>query len=225
MGLYSASLQHRPDQYVVDNSDKTYGECISNAVLDFLHLWLGASGLKLWIRVWLVVLLAGVVSPLAFLPHPFAVTNLVTMLLVNVPLTGRELIRVRGINKNMGWPHVVTWIPVVIVNVFSLTTDSIGWGVYAGQLTWDNAGDSAYEKARFVVIVFNTVILWISGALDVVDTILYYGYGDHSVVRSEWTTDQLLISLTASDSGKENENESEEGMDRTDTHVTIAVDI
>merc|ERR1712150_405459 len=152
---------------------------------DVMTLLFGTSGLKLWIRVWLVFLICGVMAPLAFLPHPFAITNLAGAVIIFV-LNGRELVRVRGVNKNMGWPHFVGWIPVLIVNILCLATDAID----GQQLTWDNASD-AYEQARLVVVWYNTIALAISCAFDVVDTVWYYGSGKTDIERSQWTMRQL----------------------------------
>ena len=220
MACHNSSLQHRPGQYVVDNSDKTSVQVIGNAVQDIMHVWLGESSLKLWIRVWLAILWLGCMSPLAFLPHPFAITNLVAMFVI-VGLDGQMVVEVRGVNKNMGWPHLVGWIPVLVINILSLTTDSIGWGDYGDKLTWENAGTSAYEKVRFVVVIFNTVTLATSCAFDTVDTFLYYARDEQKIERSRWTTDQLTLLVAQADDDYMNKD-----MDQTDTNnMSVMIDV
>ena len=188
MVLFNPSFSHNEGQYYI-NQDRSFGRVVADVMLDVMTAWMTESSMKLWVRIWLFFLMTGCLLPLAFLPHPFAITNLVGVLVI-LPLNGRELARVRGINKNMGWPHVLGWAPVMIVNILCLTTDSIGSD---GQLTWENAGDDAYEKARYVAIVYNTVILGISILFDAADTIFYYGFGKTNIERSRWTTDQLEL--------------------------------
>lgn len=88
------------DAYAIENGDKVLAQQVYNACGDVMTAWLGESSLKNWIRVWLCFLMLGCLCPLAFLPHPFAITNLVGMVVILVG-NGRELIRVRGLNKNM----------------------------------------------------------------------------------------------------------------------------
>lgn len=111
-----------PGLYVIDNSNVSTFTTLYNAVMDFMTILLGESGIPLWVRLWLFALMTGVVSPLAFLPHPYAIANAVAMVFI-LTVNCRELVRIRGINKNMGWPHVVGWIPVLVVDVLSLRTD------------------------------------------------------------------------------------------------------
>lgn len=177
-------------------------QVVGDAVMDFVTAWLAESSLKIWIRIWLCFLLAGCMAPLAFLPHPFAITNLVAMIPILV-FNGRELARVRGLNKNMGWPHIVGWVPVLFVNVLALTTDRIG-----GELmSWENANGNAYQQARVVVVWANSVILGISCAFDAVDTYLYYVKGETTIERSKWTTDQLTPAAVATNNCCHNEQE------------------
>ncbi|CAB9496235.1 expressed unknown protein [Seminavis robusta] len=188
MALYNPSLSHHENQYYVDQNRSSL-QAIADVFCDCATVWLTESSLKLWIRVWLCLLMLGCMSPLAFLPHPFAVINLVGMMVILV-LNGRELIRVRGVNKNMGWQHIVGWMPVLLVNIICLTTDSIGDD---GMLTWEAARDDSYKKARYVVIVYNTITLGISVLFDAVDTILYYRYDKTNIDRSQWTTSKLVL--------------------------------
>lgn len=82
-----------------------------------------------------------------------------------------------------GWPHLVAWIPVLIVNTLVLSTDSIG------MVRWQSDG---YQKARFVAVLFNTITLGISCLFDAVDTYRYYVVGQTSIERSSWTISELL---------------------------------
>jgi hypothetical protein len=159
---------------------------VRTMLCDWMTVWLGRSDLKGWIKVWLGFLLVATVCPIVFVPHPFATANIVGIFVILI-LNGHELIRLRGFAKNMGWPHLVAWIPVLIIDVLCLTTDTIR----GGQLTWDNAGDSPYQKARFVILWYNLVALSISCIFDVNDTVMYYCYDVTRVDRSEWTKKQL----------------------------------
>jgi hypothetical protein len=134
-----------------------------------------------------VFLCFGCILPLGFFPHPFAITNAVALVFIAI-FNGKEVARVRGVNKKMGWPHVVAWVPVLVVNILSLSTDLIG---DQQQLTWDNAGESTYQRARYVVIWINTITLFISCLFDIVDTVQYYFAGARTIDRSRWTTNQL----------------------------------
>ncbi|CAJ1965259.1 unnamed protein product [Cylindrotheca closterium] len=104
-------------------------------------------------------------------------------------LNGREMVRVRGVNKNMGWPHVIGLLPTIVVGILSLTTDRIGKG---GKLTWDAAGDDTYKQARFVLMWYTIIVFAICLLFDIVDTVLYYNYGKTTIDRSAWTTRQLI---------------------------------
>ena len=59
------------------------------------------------------------------------------------------------------------------------------------KLTWDNAGDDAYEKARYVAVLYNTAIMGISLLFDINDAYQYHVCGNQNISRSRWTTDQL----------------------------------
>lgn len=214
MVFYNPSLSHNEGEYLVDNGSLSTPYLVFRAVQDVMTVLLGESSLKIWVRVWLTVLMIGTMSPLAFLPHPYAITNLVGMCII-MTLNGRELLRVRGVNKNMGWQHIVGWTPVMVVNILCLSTDWID----DEQLTWNNAGDNAYEQARFVFVVLNTTTSGISILFDFVDTILYHIYGQTSIERSQWTTDQLTRSAPLPLKEKE-----EEGAVPDATSKTAAVD-
>jgi hypothetical protein len=84
----------------------------------------------------------GVVDPFAVLPHPFAITNLVGFFVV-LGLKGRELVWVHGINQNKGWPHVIAWAPILVVDIPSVSTDMID----GRQITWANAVNNSYFDA------------------------------------------------------------------------------
>mmetsp|Transcript_3096 Transcript_3096/g.4253 ORF Transcript_3096/g.4253 Transcript_3096/m.4253 type:complete len:167 (-) Transcript_3096:259-759(-) len=152
------------------------------AVLDILTVWAGKSPMKLWVRIWLVFLLCGVMIPFPFLPHPFAWTNLAAFHIILI-FNGREVLRVRGVNKAMGWPHLVGWIPVLVVNILSIFTDTFQ---DYGKLTWDRAEDG-FEKARVFGLWYNTVTLFISCLFDANDTYQYYMRGVKEVDQSEYT--------------------------------------
>lgn len=173
-------------ELVIDNVGKSFPQVFHQSVLDFMTVWFGKSGMKAWLRVYLIFLFCGVMCSLAFLPHPFAITNAVGMVIVTF-FNGREFVRVRGINKNMGWPHLVGWSPVLVVNLLSLFSDVI----QDQKITWEDA-ENNYEKARFVCLWFNTAMIGISCIFDVFDTVWYYAYGKTSIERSQWTVDDII---------------------------------
>lgn len=176
----------KKENLVVDNSKKPYMEVLIQTHGDFLTVWLGKSPMPLWVRCWIVVLLVGVMSPFAFLPHPYAIADAVGMVFILI-FNGLELVRVRGVNKNMGWPHLVGCIPVLVVDALSLFTSRID----GEQLTWQNAGVSVYYQARVFFVWYNFVTLIISCLFDTYDTFLYYFIGEKWIDRSDWTIQQL----------------------------------
>ncbi|CAJ1965265.1 unnamed protein product [Cylindrotheca closterium] len=186
MTLYNPNFVHDEKAYQIPERSLCQG--IIDAHKDFMSVWLMESSLKIWVRVWLVLLTAGIMAPFAFLPHPFAITQLVGVAVVFV-LNGRELVRVRGVNKNMGWPHLIGFVPTIVVGILSLTTDSIG---NDGKLAWDAAGDDTYKQARFIIVWYSIVVIFICILFDIVDTVLYYKYNKTNIERSAWTTRQLI---------------------------------
>ena len=186
--LYNPSLLHKPNEYVVDNSNRTTPQAILDGVYDVMTWWLAESSNPLWVRAWLALLLVSHVFPLAFLPHPFAITNLVAYLVMVGFLVGPKLCARRGLDKEMiSTAHFVVLPPVLVINILSLTTDLID----DEKLTWDNAGDDAYEKARYVAVLYNTAIMGISLLFDINDAYQYHVCGNQNISRSRWTTDQL----------------------------------
>eukprot|EP00954_Amorphochlora_amoebiformis_P027022 1382763-Amorphochlora_amoeboformis.AAC.1 len=65
----------------------------------------------------------------------------------------------------MGWPHLIGWIPVIVVNIIAITTDELG-----DALTMTNADGNAYLQARVFTVWYSTVCTAISCAFDAVDT-------------------------------------------------------
>ena len=186
--LYNPSLLHKPDEYVFDNSNRSVPQAIVDGALDVFSWWLTESSNPLWVRAWLGLLLVSHVLPFAFFPHPFATTNLVCYLVMVGVLVGPKLCARRGMDKDMvSMAHFVIFPPILIVNILSLTTDLVG----DEQLTWDNAGDDAYQKARYMAVLYNTVIFGISLLFDINDAYQYHVCGNHDISRSKWTTDQM----------------------------------
>lgn len=99
--MVTLQYEFEEGELMVVNSDFTVLQIVGNAIGDFSTIWLSTSGMAAWLRVWLLLLFLGVMAPLGFLPHAFAVANLVGAMFIMI-FNGRELIRVRGINKNMG---------------------------------------------------------------------------------------------------------------------------
>lgn len=186
MPLYNPNLVH--DEKACEIPERNLCQSIIDAFKDGMSIWFMESSLKIWIRVWLLFLIAAVLSPFAFLPHPFAFSHLVGMIVILL-LNGREMVRVRGVNKNMGWPHVIGLVPTMAIGILSLSTDSIG---NDGKLTWDAAGDDTFKQARFALVWYTLVVFFICLLFDTVDTILYYKYDKKHVDRSAWTTRQLI---------------------------------
>jgi hypothetical protein len=108
-----------------DNSKRRYlGTVLLQALADYFTIWLGKSPMPLWVHCWLVLFVISVLSSVAFLPHPYAITNVVGMVVI-LMLNGREIVRIRGVNKNMGGPHLVAWIPVLVVDAMTLFSSKI----------------------------------------------------------------------------------------------------
>mmetsp|Transcript_14343 Transcript_14343/g.34752 ORF Transcript_14343/g.34752 Transcript_14343/m.34752 type:complete len:200 (+) Transcript_14343:425-1024(+) len=186
MTFYNPMFHH--DEKAYEIPERSLSQEIIDAHKDGFSAWLMESSMPIWVRVWLLILIVGILNPYAFLPHPFAISHLVGMLFIYV-VNGREIIRVRGLNKNMGWPHIIGLVPTVVVGILSLTTESIGED---GKLTWDAAGDDSYKQARFVMVWYTIVVFVICLIFDIVDTILYYKYDKKNIDRSAWTTRQLI---------------------------------
>lgn len=186
MTLYNPNLRHDEKTYNVPK-DRSLFLAIIDAHKDGISIWLMESSMKIWVRIWVFFLFVGAMAPCAFVPHPYAISSITGMILI-FWLNGRELIRIRGINKNMGWPHVIAFIPTMIVGILSLTTDGIGDD---GKLTWEGVGDDSYKQVRYVVICYSLVVIFISTLFDIVDTVLYYKYDMRNVERSAWTSSQL----------------------------------
>jgi hypothetical protein len=146
--------------------------------------------MPLWVRCWLVLLVISVLSSVAFLPHPYAITNVVGMVVI-LMLNGREIVRIRGVNKNMGGPHLVAWIPVLVVDAMTLFSSKID----GQQLMWENAGGNAYSnnRTRVFFVWYNFVTLIISCLFVAYDTIAYYILEKTEVIRSSWTVEQLKV--------------------------------
>lgn len=181
-----ATIPPKSSAIVVNNTNKSLFTLVLNGFCDLMTVWLGRSDLKLWIKVWLGFLLSATLVPIVFLPHPFAIANAVGFVFILI-INGRELIRVRGLAKNMGWPHIVAWIPVLIVDILCLSTDRIN----GEQLTWESTGGNNFHKARVFFVWYNLITLAISCFFDGYDTVMYYVYDVKHVDRSEWTKKQL----------------------------------
>lgn len=159
---------------------------------DFGSIWLGESPLPTWVRIWLAFLvLGGIVLPFVYLPHPFAIANAVATVIMRT-FNMNELTRVRGINKNMGWPHLMGWIPVLCVNYLSLAAPSSDADepLLGPVLTMESA-EGFYEQSRVFAIWFNTVVITISCIFDAKDTVDYYYFKKQAIVRSRTTMEEL----------------------------------
>jgi len=198
---YNPNLSCKPDDYRLDNSQKTRGALLVDTLGDVMTILFTESSLKLWIRIWLIFLNFAVILPLAFLPHPFAIANLLGIPLILL-IGGSEIQKIRGLSKGVGYVHFIVWIPLLIVNILSLTTDKMNLGstMEYGKLLWENA-DGTYERARYVVLLYSTVMCGISLLFDAFDAIQYHVYDVKDIERSRWTIDQLVKTAEAEAKG------------------------
>jgi len=78
-------------------------------------IWHSFRGLPLWVQIWVAVILVPVnVLPLFFLDQPQGVliaALAITGMALNLPI----MIAARGMSGAMALPHLLCWIPLVIV--------------------------------------------------------------------------------------------------------------
>ncbi|MGR3635237.1 MAG: hypothetical protein ACU0BK_04845 [Shimia sp.] len=80
------------------------------------EIWASFQRLPLWVRIWMVVILAPVnFAPLFFLgTHPSAIwvaALSVAGMVFNMPI----LLRQRGFSAALAFPHLVFWAPLVVM--------------------------------------------------------------------------------------------------------------
>lgn len=151
---------------------------IADAFMDGVTVLYGELLLKVWVRIWVSFLLIGVLFPLAFLPHPFAIANLVAVFII-VLLNGRERTRVRGVKLST-----------------SCACQRIASGEHKLHGTMQKMMPT-YEQARVVADWYNTVVLAVSCAFDTYDTFRNYCQDEKEIDRSKWTTDRLQQNIGA----------------------------
>ncbi len=78
-------------------------------------IWHSFRGLPLWVQIWLAVILVPVnLMPLFFLDQPQGVliaALAITGMALNLPI----MIAARGMSGAMALPHILCWVPLVIV--------------------------------------------------------------------------------------------------------------
>ncbi|WP_170549060.1 hypothetical protein [Ruegeria conchae] len=80
-------------------------------------IWLSFRRLPLWVQIWVAVILVPVnLMPLFFLDQPQGVliaALAITGMALNLPI----MIAARGMSEAMALPHILCWVPLVIVVV------------------------------------------------------------------------------------------------------------
>jgi hypothetical protein len=81
-----------------------------------LEIWASFQRLPLWVRLWMCMILAPInLAPLFFIGvHPSAglIAFLSVMgMLVNLPI----LLRERGFSAALSFPHLIFWVPLVLI--------------------------------------------------------------------------------------------------------------
>ncbi|MBO9436578.1 hypothetical protein J7394_20380 [Ruegeria sp. R13_0] len=97
-------------------------------------IWQSFRGLSLWVQIWVAVILVPVnLMPLFFLDQPQGVliaALAITGMALNLPI----MIAARGMSGAMALPHLLCWIPLVIVVVGLLSAAETLNPAYVGFL-------------------------------------------------------------------------------------------
>ncbi|KCV83236.1 hypothetical protein ATO10_00705 [Actibacterium atlanticum] len=102
----------------------------------FLDIFRSFLRLPLWVQIWVAVVLAPInLAALAFLDAPGGVWIAVLSIggmLPNVAI----MIKERGLSKAMSFPHLVIWVPLVVLVAFKVTTQDLpaGFATYLWAL-------------------------------------------------------------------------------------------
>lgn len=126
-------------------------------------LWRSFCALPLWVRVWLMVVLAPLnMATVLFLAEPGgrAVASMAWAgMLLNLPI----LAAARGFSRAMAFPHIVCWAPLTILIVWLLASGLTGASTVYATFLW------ALLAVNLVSLAFDArdAVLWLQGAREV----------------------------------------------------------
>jgi hypothetical protein len=108
-------------------------------------IWQSFRGLPLWVQIWVAVILVPVnLIPLFFLDQPQGVliaALAITGMALNLPI----MIAARGMSGAMALPHILCWVPLVIVVV--------------GLLSAAETLNSAYVRILWLLLIVDVISL------------------------------------------------------------------
>lgn len=96
-----------------------------------VEIWQSFRRTPLWVQIWVVaILIPANILPIAFLGHPGAA--LITVLSIGGMLPNLVIMALdRGVSRAMSIPHLLLWIPLVVVLVHQLATVELAAGYAA----------------------------------------------------------------------------------------------
>ncbi|MBO9398374.1 hypothetical protein J7400_17010 [Shimia sp. R9_2] len=128
-----------------------------------LDIWNSFQRLPLWVRIWMCVVLAPInMVPLFFLgTHPSAIWIAllsVMGMLVNLPI----LIKERGFSAALSFPHLIFWVPLVVILLTRPPFLEGATGAYASVL-------SVLLIVNIISLGFDVreAVKWLRGARDI----------------------------------------------------------
>ncbi|WP_298848562.1 hypothetical protein [uncultured Ruegeria sp.] len=90
-----------------------------------LDIWCSFRTLPMWVQVWVAVILVPVnLVPMAFLDQPpgqVVAFLAITGMALNVPI----MVAARGMSGAMALPHIVCWVPLVVIVALLLSSEEI----------------------------------------------------------------------------------------------------
>ncbi|MCX8954007.1 hypothetical protein OU790_11230 [Ruegeria sp. NA] len=89
-----------------------------------LDIWRSFRALPLWVQIWVAVILVPVnLVPLAFLDQPqgmLIAVLAITGMALNIPIMAVA----RGMSGAMALPHILCWVPLVVIVTLLLFSDA-----------------------------------------------------------------------------------------------------
>lgn len=108
-------------------------------------IWLSFRGLPLWVQIWVAVILVPVnLMPLFFLDQPQGVL-IAALAIMGMALNLPIMMAARGMSRAMALPHILCWVPLVIV--------------VAGMLTATETLNPAYVRFLWLLLIVDVISL------------------------------------------------------------------
>lgn len=122
-------------------------------------LWKSFCALPVWVRVWLAVILAPInMATILFVFEPGGLVVAALAwggMIANLPV----MLRDRGFSRAMAFPHLLFWVPLVIVIVWQMGAGapgaSVGFATFLGVLLVADLISLAFDG--------RDAVLWIGG--------------------------------------------------------------